>query len=567
MDRLPQELIDRITSYLDDDALESTLTVSRKFNIATEIKSEIWERYSVDGSDIDMFLKLYNNHRFRYLTDLTFTTSFPPLEVPPWIQEVEDNGGDIDAPEWEETACRDTADDLRALDEGFTHQINSLFTTLKIIEDGIGKVHDFGRIDLKISTPTRDVDYWYCIHRRTVCWRIHLLSPETLPRLSTIRSLNFQHDDSDNTIVCISNATSFKVDPRVLLDMVVKLPNLEHLRSNLWEDGWEANKKCDGVKYATREWEGPRRDARNDFVKAFQTAVLPKSLKEVMLCFRGLFGMSWDIDQCQELPNLISPAPYDLFSSSLHILSHQLRKLQLHVMADETLFWPVNCGDNEPSWPNLESLNVMFHMATPKGGWYFHGPEGNGRAVEGFEVTEASYPPLGLNDMDRDWHRRPMNPGIWTVSDNRHFRVVPNEELLLPFLNAFAKAASHMPLLKDAVLWSPLEYSEGVSKDSDTFFDNQKGFSSFSGLKKSWGIAYVAPGAYAFDTVLKHVSKKRYSDYRRLWWMVGKWRPNFELHSLFQQIGRRASPEKLKEYWKDDLVGYRTLGVCDHSER
>lgn len=37
------------------------------------------------------------------------------------------------------------------------------------------------------------------------------------------------------------------------------------------------------------------------------------------------------IDQRSALPNLLSPAPYDPFSSSLRLLSYQLRTMSLRV--------------------------------------------------------------------------------------------------------------------------------------------------------------------------------------------------------------------------------------------
>jgi hypothetical protein len=38
-----------------------------------------------------------------------------------------------------------------------------------------------------------------------------------------------------------------------------------------------------------------------------------------------------------------------------------------------------------------------------------------------------------------------------------------------------------------------------------------------------------------------------------LWWKVGKWRPDPELHGLFQQIGREPWGDGLQEHWDDDI--------------
>jgi hypothetical protein len=142
---------------------------------------------------------------------------------------------------------------------------------------------------------------------------------------------------------------------------------------------------------------------------------------------------------------------YDPFSSSLRLLSSQLQKLQLRAVVDGTLFWPAE--GNRPFWPKLEILDVMFHMTTPRGGWYFEGLKGNGRASEGFLVDRSSYPPLGPDERDGvvdDSEESERMGRQWERVQALQFRVIPNNEVLTPFLAAFAKAAANMPSLKMA---------------------------------------------------------------------------------------------------------------------
>lgn len=77
------------------------------------------------------------------------------------------------------------------------------------------------------------------------------------------------------------------------------------------------------------------------------------------------------IDQRLAMPNLVKPEIYDPFSTSLRLLSYQLRTMSIRVVADETLFWTAD--NSTSSWPNLKSINVMFHVATPSGTWHFQG--------------------------------------------------------------------------------------------------------------------------------------------------------------------------------------------------
>lgn len=46
-----------------------------------------------------------------------------------------------------------------------------------------------------------------------------------------------------------------------------------------------------------------------------------------------------------------------------------------------------------------------------------------------------------------------------------------------------------------------------------------------------------------------------YSAARQLWWKAGHWRPDADLRSLFQDIGREDHGEDLIEFWDDESYG------------
>ncbi|KAF1967573.1 hypothetical protein BU23DRAFT_602762 [Bimuria novae-zelandiae CBS 107.79] len=269
-----------------------------------------------------------------------------------------------------------------------------------------------------------------------------------------------------------------------------------------------------GLRHITRDWAGPRRDSRHDFGKSLATVAF-SSLREVDLDFLYPLDHATGIDQRRSFPNLVKPAAFDPFSTRLRLLSYQLRRMKLCVMADETLLWPTDETARTPVWPNLESINVMFHFATPTGSWYFHGLPGVG-STEGFDVTADMYPPFtttedGLSDLDY-WDYLTVDELSSEDWENQQrvveFRVSPNEKLLVPFLTAFAKAAGHMPCLKDAALWAPL------------------------GLNLTW-----------------------LEDDRQAWWRVGKWRPGPELHDLFRRIGENEYGSEMIDHWEGYLAG------------
>jgi hypothetical protein len=557
MDSLPQELIHYICGYLTHESLRSTLTISRPFQFAAERELGYFEEFTLTSDNAQRFLKFYDSHRCNFLRDIKFRTYAPELP------------SEWGLPEGYELPHRDTADDLRAIDESFTEQIQFLFKTLKKLEDSMVRQHGFSKISLTIHAPQRHVEE-HQIYRKYVCWRVHLLSPETLVELFFVNSLTIFEGGAGQSSCEVTDRTSFKLDLRVLLDLSLKLPNLEYLRCQLISDDWATSIDAKAIRHYTRKWEGPYRDARHDLAEAFLSlgSRLPTSLKEAQLDFVDPFQLNCNIDQRQRLPNLVKPALYNPFSSSLQLLSQQLRKFKLRAVVDESLFWPAT--GSEPFWPNLESIEVIFHMATPKGNWYFQGMKGDSRAPdnpEGFEITTASYPPLGLDEVDEQYADE-FQDYRWDLCRNLQFRVVPNNEALPPFLAGFARAAAKMPSLRKAALWSPLDWN---CSDVNQFYEeySRRDLKDSHGLGSdpetlAWGIIYAAPGERAFVGLPRLAEKKRTEasilNSHQIWWKVGDWKPDFDLHELFQQVGCCSGRENLIEYWEDEVYGQNLVG-------
>jgi hypothetical protein len=248
MNKLPQEIADHISKYLSHDDLKNTLLLSREWQYAAEQYSEEFADFTLTINNDFKFLSTYSGRRFRYLKNVTFETSLPELEL------------DDDA----EDDCRETANELKSLDQYFTRQIYFLFSTLKAVETCLGNVFETRlgnangprKLHLTIYTPTREIiDSGYCLHRYFVSWRMHLLSPSTIPSLISVRSLTvhgwevgFANDDTGLR----------KLDYRVLLDISSQLPNLNFLQCKLGADEWTGSFKSKELSYITHDWEGPR---------------------------------------------------------------------------------------------------------------------------------------------------------------------------------------------------------------------------------------------------------------------------------------------------------------------
>ncbi|KAJ4300877.1 hypothetical protein N0V90_002965 [Kalmusia sp. IMI 367209] len=508
MDTLPQELIDKISSLLSRKDLKATLVLSRKLQYGAERHSGVFSHAKLkpDVATTRKFLSTYNSHRLLYLRGISFETSIP------WIESEYDSNG------IPERFCRETEDELQIINEEFTKQIGILFRTLSTLESQAGAQYRPGKIHLTIYTTERRLWQGECYHRKSMSWRVRLLSPSELPKLSSIRTLTLEVPCDDMRCHEIGEVFSCHIEYKVLLDIARRCPNLDTLECRLSGREWLGSFTSQAMNQSCQDWAGPRRDSRHSLEKAMQG--IKKSLpylRHVRLDF--LYPLCWaeDFNQCFPLPDLIKPALSDPFSSSLRVLSHQLRTMDLRVVADETLFWPTE--SSRDVWPNMESIHIMFNNSHPSGSWYFSGQPSIGT---GYVITPEHYPPL--EETDRDFENDLDDATVymnWLTNDafsTSHTRVFPQETRLARFLEAFARAAAHMPVLKEFVLWTPIKLD--VSDFEDEFPN-------------------LDP---------KTISKNAMED--------------AELHKLFQEIGQKEHGEEVREHWndvenQDDGLDYR----------
>jgi hypothetical protein len=544
MDKLPQELVDRISGFLSPDDLKNTLLLARPFRFSAEKYSGAFATFNLNDSNAEKFINIFSSHRLLYLRDLVFN--------------------DIRLPFPKDRCRRDDADQLSKHDEIFTQKISFLFKTMKTVEETAGTQNIPGRVRLQVGSPHRPV---YGMEALTwhdcLSWRVHLLKPDALPLIKSIRSLEVGDLWASRSGRLRGDAghdwAPVKLDYRVMVDLVVKLPNLEYWGCRMGGGEWSPKTNQAATNHFLQDWAGPRRDTRQDFAKTLLKARLPDSLRRIRLDFLHDLEHSTNIDHLTAQPDLVSPATNDLFSTSLCHLSSHLRQLHLRVVADETLFWPKDgCA---LSWPNLESFVVMFHMVSPSGQWYFIGPNGEGRDTAACKVNHTSYPPLETTPYDEEMDEQIEleGDGRYRYTSTTRIRFVPNSTTLRPFLMAFAKAASNMRALQEAVLWCPLTWRPDPTDDglfeSDWWSKNYPYEGDYA-----WGVQYQATSENKFTQDVKD----RPSRVPELYWEVGKWRPDPELHRRFQQIGR-IQKDNGKEVWGYELSG-ESLGDQEYFE-
>jgi hypothetical protein len=545
MENFPQEIIENISSFLEVSDLRRTLTVSQAFQHAAERFSGAFESFELHATDLSTH-KLFDtfaSRRFRYLRRVHLRTELPRLRY-----------GRKERKTGFQPGCRETKADLDEKDMEFTRQICSMFASLKkletrAIELGLGP----GQIHLSVWAPTRVRDGGYCLHWHLISWRIHLLSPEMLPLLHSVRSLAVEGQAATNLLEEPSIAIS-KLDLRIIVDLASRLPNLQHLECRVGGEEWVQGMESATVSHFFHDAEGCRRDSRHDFAKALTDGGIPSSTRSMSLNFMSPADDRRQSDQRGAFPNLVAPARHsDPFSSNLRMLFHQLRHLELHGILDKTIFWPASNTDKYPTWPNLESLSVHFYLASPSGAWYFCGPDGEGQDTEGYEITSAMYPSLNPISSDNEWDYEKGENGLHDWEGvAASFRVRPIEETLTPFLTAFTRAARNMHRLRRAMLWTSMTWAAGDVDDTyDTStFDAAAEISSWHTSPLAWGIAFAQAGEEAFST-RPGIS---FADERQIWWKTGRWQPSPNLHQEFQQIGAERC-NGLVEHWRDDEFG------------
>ncbi|KAI5924431.1 hypothetical protein F4810DRAFT_709769 [Camillea tinctor] len=245
---------------------------------------------------------------------------------------------------------------------------------------------------------------------------------------------------------CISHVNERPVSLRVIPELLAHLPALQSLDCPfLWERTiFPFDTKMS--QHYTRPWEGLRRDERHEFAGSMRDieAWWPNGLKTARLLF---WHGNWFVDEDQEaqMPNLVHPFQEDPTSAAVRTLTARLEELDLCAFLMPDIFSVPHRG---------EDPHPM-----------------------GFEITAAHYPPEASNPEDEMWD------DVWNYQGGRMdniepktFRTEPIPEAIEPLLAGFLRAVADMPRLKDAELftylnWCPTEEMEAEYGDEALYND------------------------------------------------------------------------------------------------
>jgi hypothetical protein len=506
MDRLPQEVIDRIASFtqrLPDQSgipwrerigLRSTLpayaTISRSWKHA--IERIVFQEISLMSTKLDTFDAILRADRRRLLKTLILNVVLPT---------------------YDEKACGrfEQAADEDANNESFTKAIEKLMAVLKSWEDDsvdsslcfvLGNIYspsDASEHDFETLQQQRfEVDVGQrhdLFEHRYMRKRIRLLRSDSLPSLNRVTIASFSHSTIGRYL-----------DMRAVVDLTAKFPNIESCDCELTDN--------------ERRYPDLRLTNRHSFASALSSLTFP-FLKTARLTFYHEYSLNQRIKPA----NLLGDDTCDPLSTALRSFSQSqnLTPLILAGVFDSSLFWPpLQQPSNSPvpSWPNLKSLTVTFDITTPSGHWYFTDQSGS---------DPEDTPTLTTDDDDSDY-----SDDSFFIRDEESFdefdpdedarlsgdapadifRNKPNPFRLKPLILAFAKALRQMPsLLTSTLTTGPLHGPDGNFQ-----FD----------------ICYYAPGqtAYYGDEDLDD------QNFRRLYFEVGDWDPDEEVMEVLRKVGR-----------------------------
>ncbi|KAL9030616.1 MAG: hypothetical protein Q9196_001283 [Gyalolechia fulgens] len=506
MDRLPQELVTHIASYIDrhdpgldffveqqsaPSELPAYATISRPWQQA--IESRTFRTLHFKSTELPYVVEILTSSHWRQLlSSLTY---------------------DVVLPTYTDNQCAkfETAEDMQRNNEAFTHAMHNLFQLLLTgqgyqgfsalsldLWDCYSPMDAMHRDPAKLEDDREQYgrgkrhDLFENRYRRSV---LSLLEQPELPAVECVRSFR-----------CYAQSRPVRYDSAVLL--AAKLPNAESVTLHLRDD-----EKVEGRL---------RQDYRHGLASA-----LP-SLSTLPLRDFTLESLHDDpFNQYFTLPSALLPsAPeIDHLSLALYKLSQSptLTSIRLDpIIISPDLYWPAN-PSTQPNWPSLRQFHVVFNMTAPDGTWYFirdpSQPEDEDEGADDSDDPEEE--PDIDSDPDFDYGSDSFFDSGDTVQPDtynerrearaagdypgRSFRTLPLDTYMNPLLLAMARAAAYMPKMQHMSLTS-------------TVRDPVLEVSFFAGGQPSHSDSEPGDG-----------------DRPRLYSYMGKWRPDYRVLETWRE--------------------------------
>ncbi|KAK7418691.1 hypothetical protein QQZ08_011127 [Neonectria magnoliae] len=538
MELLPQEIYNDIgTCFADSDeapryVLSSPLTVERAV-LATisrpwqqAIEKQTFRKLRLRSTDLDRFETTVTGSRRRFLSAICFVIILPSYPA-------------------EARGRFEREADRRANDEAFTDAVNGLFRILRSWDkDRTGRDTEYS-IQLDIEAVYSPVDDFHndcrgtprrierldaieianedIVRRRDLQDRrfqysyIQLLRPAELPVVPAISSFN-------------TSVMKRTLAHRTAVDIAAKLPNLRS--GNFFMVDTE------------QRYPGLRRACRHQLAEVVRD-VLPdaSTLQTWSVCMSQdlLWNHAWLPADLTTKGEALDPLGRAIREATADLGS--LKSLTVTGCLDESLLWPspgLSPSLVEPFWQRLQRLDVQFNMTTPSGGWYFRARRPSDNVDPPLAARSITTMPPGHGYGEEEDIAAALR---YSDSENQRlsgasmclFRWVPDEELLVPLIEAFGRACSQMPSLKVASLMTMIHVSleVGTSRQVPT--------------RSPWGFWYAAPGEVFPQQFQLDPAYREDGDQRRLLWDTKDWHPPARARSILGAIGRERYGDELAE--------------------
>ncbi|KAI1091982.1 hypothetical protein F5B19DRAFT_456383 [Rostrohypoxylon terebratum] len=295
-------------------------------------------------------------------------------------------------------------------------------------------------------------------------------------------------------------------DPASIIALTAKFPSLPRISWNYTEPG---------------PFVLLRKQLRNNFVSSLETFKFAPETKRLSLGISPPFYYHH-----QRLPNLIGSLPNDPLCAALHnvISRSSLEKLSYNGPIDPSFFWPTKSEDSHLTWPRITDMTIEFDLASPSGKWYFKGaandPYNKPASDEPLPASDQGYNPPGYGNPVDEPHAvaleasTTIEPEEGAEDEEYFFRKVPNEEVMVPLLEAFARRLATMPSVQSAQLTTNMPVDEG-----------------------EWFVQYDAPG-YSNDYESYTDEPNMDLSTARVFFHVKDWKPEKHLLDQFRKIGK-----------------------------
>ncbi|KAL8709697.1 MAG: hypothetical protein Q9220_005637 [cf. Caloplaca sp. 1 TL-2023] len=517
MDKLPQELIAHIVSYLWTNKGQPKETsskpsqyavISRKWQLA--IEPLLYRTIRLQSPDLPSFDRLLVQHRRELLSRLDFSIVLPTYAD-------------------HECAKFETREDQDRNSQVFTYAIHSLFQTLRqwntgsagmrlVISSIYSPMDRIHRPPNKLEQDLEDFEYG----RRQDLWehryersRLGLLLHPELPAVACVSTFELAFHPER------------LVEPESVVRIASKLSNVQAIILELQDNEKKDPSARQKSRYSTSTPETDSHKTRLTILLDFSAEML----KITNLPLRDLILNFYYEDPSNQYftpPSALPPSDpsTDHLSLALSSLSQSstLTSLTLSsIVISPSLYWPSDPSAKTPSWPSLRHFAVEFNMTSPTGDWYFirdpsipidEDEDANDTdEEEDVESSDSDSDPdsPALDDPPRpDTYNEKREKRLIGDYPIRTFRTLPSSDLMNPLLLAMAHSAGQMPSLQTMSLTSTIRDPDAAG--FEVYFHAKGERSKFDPDEEP-------------DIV----------DKERLYWFVGSWRPDEEVLKTWKE--------------------------------